>query len=317
MDDYTIDALIVDRLRCIEPHLRSELLSALGHTARYSAPQLRADDFSAIDQSAAQASHAKLSATPLPFAKRRRDVAAHPRQRSAHLMVSALDDKQLSFLQRGHRKNKTDASNDVMDRLSSLEAQVVQLQVVQNLSCAAPGDYFYADPFNAHFLEALAIAQGAEHTRTSAGSNNCSSLNPAATEFIPDTEEVKLGAGVAGHESRYIGDIDPTCTGSPQDVSDADLLGESWCRKGPLEVAARADASRSGARDDCDASVQTDLLPPPGNHTALQTTVLFNDATVQPRNSSRHHVVAGGLKLLEMKRTKCSMQTLTLRTIQC
>ena len=37
-----------------------------------------------------------------------------------------------------------------------------------------------------------------------------------------------------------------------------------------------------GARDDCDASVQTDLLPPAGNNAALQTeTVFLYDATVQ------------------------------------
>ena len=98
VDETTIDALIADRLKCIEPHLRSELLSALGRTA----PAQTTD----------------------PCQKLRRDVAAHPRGSAASEVISQLDQRDLKRAQEAGRKDPDMLRivHGLAVRVSSLEA---------------------------------------------------------------------------------------------------------------------------------------------------------------------------------------------------
>ena len=96
-DAVTVDLeeLVQDRLECIAPVLRAELLAALAPSG--------------------------MDPVVDPDAQLRRNVAAHPRQKSASYKISSLDRVQLRSLQRGYRSDIHSKVDELAIRLSCLE----------------------------------------------------------------------------------------------------------------------------------------------------------------------------------------------------
>eukprot|EP00930_Biecheleria_cincta_P075250 TRINITY_DN62417_c0_g1_i1.p1 TRINITY_DN62417_c0_g1~~TRINITY_DN62417_c0_g1_i1.p1 ORF type:complete len:569 (-),score=74.63 TRINITY_DN62417_c0_g1_i1:222-1928(-) len=117
VSDAMIDELLQDRLTCIAPALRAELACALG---------------------------APPGQSVNPHVQRlRRNVAAHPRSRSAWSKISAFDRAQLASLQRGEKRAKSSLQS-VIDAMHSDMGNVE------------------SDSFNGRFSEACATFQASQ-----------------------------------------------------------------------------------------------------------------------------------------------------------
>ena len=328
----TIEALVDDRLVCIRPQLRSELLTAIGQTAP----------------------------PPEQSQKLRRDVAAHPRGDAARGVVSLLNQRDLKRAQKAGKKvAKPSTPCDVLERrLISLETMASEFTILKRrfnevLAIASEnprdGDPCTAnvdDTFTARFLEALRIVNlghlrgGVDHNDVTGvvplapGFWACQStvdagsswLNDNALPFVPISpfqeptmprqskvqealEALNVGRGDSAALPRHSSD---TCTfencGLPDpdapghEMLAADLLVDSWYSKNYVHgdsSQGQADAAVQTVSSCQAASTQTTILKfDVSAQTALgDATAIINAATQvkEPEKASANETVDGAI----------------------